>query len=163
MPVHEGYRVWCAGCDWNVAPELFVYGAGGTAERRRDFAGRHGTATFEELAREGTQGLRARLTPSSVLAGVLALLVHGLSFVLLGVGAWLLVAGWGNPFAVAFGALLVLTFLVLRPASPGSAERHHSSGAPTRPGCSRWSTPWPPRWTRAASTRSWWSRTSTRR
>lgn len=133
MPVHEGYRVWCAGCDWNVAPELFVYGVGGTAERRRDFAGRHGTATFEELAREGTQGLRARLTPSSVLAGVLALLVHGLSFVLLGVGAWLLVAGWGNPFAVAFGALLVLTFLVLRPPFPrlgGTAPQLGRADAP---------------------------------
>ncbi|MFF3468353.1 M48 family metalloprotease [Streptomyces sp. NPDC002619] len=118
MPVDEGYPVWCAGCDWNVAPELFVYGLGGTAERRRELAGRHGTETFEELAREGTQGLRARLTPSYVLACALALLVHALSFALLGVGVWLLVRSWGNPFAMVFGVLMVLLFLVLRPRFP---------------------------------------------
>lgn len=120
MPVDERYPVWCTECEWNVAPELFVYGVGGTAGLRRESAGRHGTATFEELAREGTRGRRARLTPAYVLSYALALLVHVLSFALLGVGVWLLVpaGGWGDPLASACGMALLLLFLVLRPRFP---------------------------------------------
>lgn len=112
MPVDEGYPVWCTECEFNVAPELFVYGLGGTAARRRELAGRHGTATFEELAREGTRGRGARLTPTHVLSYAMALLVHGLSFALLGTGVWLLTRGLGG---LAAGLPLVLLFLVLRP------------------------------------------------
>ncbi|WP_043455310.1 M48 family metalloprotease [Streptomyces fulvoviolaceus] len=118
MPVDERYPVWCTECEWNVAPELFVYGVGGTAGLRRESAGRHGTATFEELAREGTKGHRARLTPAHVLSYALALLVHGLSFALLGVGVWLLVRGWTRPLAAALGLPMALLFLVLRPRFP---------------------------------------------
>ncbi|MFC8519140.1 M48 family metalloprotease [Streptomyces sp. NPDC057257] len=123
MPVDAGYPVWCTGCEWNVAPELFVYGLGGTAARRRELAGRHGEGTFEELAREGTRGRRARLTASYVLSYALALMVHGLSFALLGAGVGLLVAGGGNPVAWAVGVPLVLLFLVLLPRFPRLGSR----------------------------------------
>lgn len=113
MPVDEGYPVWCTECDFNVAPELFVYGLGGTAGLRREAAGQHAVGVFEELAREGTRGRRARLTPAYGLSYVLALLVHGLSFTVLGAGVWLLVRG--GMLGVAAGVPLVLLFLVLRP------------------------------------------------
>ncbi|MGI5459379.1 M48 family metallopeptidase [Streptomyces sp. CA-249302] len=118
MPVDEGYPVWCTGCEWNVAPELFVYGLGGTAARRRELAGRHAEGTFEELAREGTQRRRAWLTASYVLSYLLAFTVHGLSLALLGAGVGLLVAGGGNPVAWVVGGALVLLFLVLLPHFP---------------------------------------------
>lgn len=130
MPVDEGYPVWCTECEFNVAPELFVYGLGGSAARRRESAGRHGTATFEELAREGTRGHRARLTPAYALSYVLAFLVHGLSFALLGTGVWLLTRGLGG---LAAGAPLVLLFLVLRPRFPRldpRVARLHREDAP---------------------------------
>ncbi|MEU6357832.1 M48 family metallopeptidase [Streptomyces sp. NPDC047072] len=116
MPVDEGYPVWCAGCDFNVAPELFVYGLGGTARLRREVAGQHAVAVFEELAREGTRGRRARRTPAYVLSYALALLVHGLSFAVLGAGVWLLVGG--GVLGTAAGIPLVALFLVLRPRFP---------------------------------------------
>lgn len=115
MPVDEGYPVWCTGCDWNMALEP---GPDGGAERRREVAGRRGTETFEELVREGAQGGGEGLTPSYVLPYAMALVVHGVSFVLLGVGVGLTIAGWGNPVVVIVGVVMVLLFLVLRPRFP---------------------------------------------
>lgn len=118
MPADEGYPAWCAACDWNVAPELFVYGVGGTATLRRELAGRHGTDVFEELARDGTQGRRVRLTPAHLASYALGLLVHASSLALLAAGAALIVLGWPQPFALAAGGVLVLLFPFLRPRVP---------------------------------------------
>ncbi|MCF3134117.1 M48 family metallopeptidase [Streptomyces olivochromogenes] len=133
QPVDEGYPAWCAACDWNVAPELFVYGVGGTATLRRELAGRGAAAVFEELARDGTAGRRPRLTAAHVASYALALLVHGSSLVLLALGAWLIARGWPNPLAVVAGAVPVLLFSVLRPRIPRlttALPRLHRADAP---------------------------------
>ncbi len=114
MPVDARFTVWCAACEWNVDPVRAAEGEppGLLERRRRELARRHG----ERLLREVADGvpLKARRDVASVLAQVLAVLVHGVTVTLVVLGAWCLVAGWGTPLPV-LGLLLLCVAWPLRP------------------------------------------------
>ncbi|MDG4862851.1 M48 family metallopeptidase [Streptomyces sp. T-3] len=115
MPVHADHVVWCPACDWNVAPELFVFGVGRTASLRRELAGRQGERVFQELAGADRIGRRSRLTPAHLASYAVALAVHGVA---LGVGAWavlILVEGWWNPVMWVVGLTMLGLSAVVRP------------------------------------------------
>lgn len=107
------FTAWCAACEWNVDPVQAAEEPPGRLERRRrELARRFG----ERLLREVADGapLKARRDVSSVLAKVLAVLVHGVTVVLVGLGVWCLVAGLGAPLIV-LGLVLLGIAVVLRP------------------------------------------------
>lgn len=108
----DRFVVWCAACEWNVAPQAPVPEGDRTERRRRALARRHG----EKLLAEVTAGdtLRAHRDTASLLAQALALAVHGITFALAAAGIWVLVTGWGSPVMV-LGLLLLGIAWPLRP------------------------------------------------
>ncbi len=115
MPVQAGHVVWCRACDWNVAPELFVFGLGGSAERRAEVAGQRAEEIFSELTRTGDFGRRSRWTAARIAAYGLSCGVVGASVALAGGAVALLVTGWWNPLSVTLGLVLLFFSAVLRP------------------------------------------------
>ncbi|WP_327352176.1 M48 family metalloprotease [Streptomyces sp. NBC_01304] len=115
MPVHADHVVWCRACDWNVAPELFVFGVGRTASLRRESAGRQAARVFQELVGADRIGRRSRLTPAHLASYAVATVVHGVA---LGIAAWavlILVAWWWNPLMWVVGLAMLGLSAVLRP------------------------------------------------
>ncbi|MFI6937733.1 M48 family metallopeptidase [Streptomyces sp. NPDC050418] len=118
MPVHGAHVVWCSACDWNVAPELFVFGLGRTAERRAEVAGQRAEQVFQELLRNGDFGRRSRWTAARIAAYGLSCGVVGASVALAGAAVALLVTGWWNPLSLSLGIALLVFSAVLRPWVP---------------------------------------------
>lgn len=114
-PLHEdaGFTVWCDRCDWNVDP----YPPATEALSRLDrLEHRLARRYSERLFAEVTKGppLRPHRDVSSVLAQVLAGIVHASTLVLVGVGLWFVFGGLG--FVLAFiGVLMLAIAVVLRP------------------------------------------------
>lgn len=107
MPVVRGFVTWCETCNWNVRP----------LEKNRRYSmqeriwmalgQRSGRRLVEDLKKSPPAKPTLRL--SMVAAWLIALLVHGLTLLFLGVGLWLLYIfwQWGNWFAL-LGALCLL-------------------------------------------------------
>ncbi len=107
------FTPWCASCEWNVDPVRAAEEPPKLLERRRRaLARRHG----ERLLREITDGapLRPRRDASSVLAQVLAVVVHGVTVILVGLGVWFVVGGLGATLFVV-GLFLLAIAVILRP------------------------------------------------
>ncbi|MFE5545049.1 M48 family metallopeptidase [Streptomyces sp. NPDC056534] len=123
------YVTWCAACDWNVDPEVRDEEPPGRVERlRRRLARRGGEQLLAELTEtedRGTSGEADGAGPpgaggkrrgaAGILAVGLSVAVHGVTLALLVGGLWLVVAGWGEGFLPAFGALGIGLAVVLRP------------------------------------------------
>ncbi|SDJ36723.1 M48 family metallopeptidase [Streptomyces indicus] len=118
MPVHAGHVVWCRACDWNVAPELFVFGLDRTAERRAEVAGQRAEQVYQELVRTGDFGRRSRWTAARIAAYALSCGVTGAAVAVAAGAVALLVTGWWNPLSLALGLALLLFSAVLRPWVP---------------------------------------------
>ncbi|MBC9715234.1 M48 family metallopeptidase [Streptomyces sp. TRM66268-LWL] len=118
MPVHADHVVWCRACDWNVAPELFVFGLGRTAERRAEVAGQEAEQVYQELVRDGEFGRRSRWTAARIAAYTVSCGVVGASVALAGGGVAVLVTGGLNPLSLSLGLVLLFFSAVLRPWVP---------------------------------------------
>ncbi|WP_225799558.1 M48 family metalloprotease [Streptomyces sp. NK15101] len=125
-PVAAGgrYVTWCAGCEWNVDPEVRDEETPGRIERlRQRLAQQYGEQLLAELSESaagtapGGAADRAEARPrpgtAGLLATALAVTIHGVTLALLAGGLWLVVAGRGALPLV--GALLLGLAVVLRP------------------------------------------------
>jgi Zn-dependent protease with chaperone function len=107
------FTPWCPHCEWNVDPLRAAEEQSRLLERRRRvLARRHGEGLLREIG-DGAP-LRPHRDASSVLAQVLAVLVHGITVVLIGLGIWFIVAGLGVTLFVV-GLFLLAIAIVLRP------------------------------------------------
>src|SRR5690348_4580398 len=88
------FTTWCDQCDWNVDPYPTTKEMLGRFELlEQRMARRYGERLFAGI----TKGipLRPHLDATSVLAQVLAILVHGSTLALVGVGLWFVFGGLG--------------------------------------------------------------------
>jgi len=105
------FVIWCSNCDWNVDPETPQQERDQLDKARRALARRHGEKLLAEVMDGGS--LRARRDASSLLAFVIALLVHGVTVALTFGGVWLLVHGWGP--GIVLGVIVLAIAWFLRP------------------------------------------------
>ncbi|MER5859181.1 M48 family metallopeptidase [Streptomyces sp900105245] len=113
------FSPWCVRCEWNVDPEGPEEQPGRLERVRRALARRYGEQLLAEVSAGGE--LRARRDASSVLAGVIALAVHGLTLALAAAGTWCVVRYWGGP-ALVLGIVLLTLAFALRPRPLGLPE-----------------------------------------
>ena len=116
LPVDNAYVTWCEHCGWNVQPleparprTIFeaLYASLGRRLSR---------SLFDEVMR--APALTYALTPSRLLAMVVAGIVHGLTVLCAVFGILLLLTGWPNPFAILGGLSGVAAAVVARPRVP---------------------------------------------
>lgn len=107
------FTPWCAQCEWNVDPVRAVEKPPRFFERRRRLlAQRQGERLLTEVAQGAP--LRPHSDAFSVLTQVIAVLVHGVTVVLVGFGIWFIVGGLGATLFVV-GLFLLGVAVVLRP------------------------------------------------
>ncbi|MEU3981269.1 M48 family metallopeptidase [Streptomyces sp. NPDC026672] len=100
------FTVWCAACDWNVAPEEPQPDMGRLERAERALAQRHGEQLLAEIL--SGRETRPRRDASAMAATALALTVHGVTLAFAVGGVWCVVAAWGG-----LGMVAGLVFLVL--------------------------------------------------
>jgi Zn-dependent protease with chaperone function len=115
MPIVRGFVTWCESCNWNVRPQ----------EKNRRYSmqeriliglgQRSGRALVEELKQNPPT--KPGFHFSSLLAWLIAFLVHAFTLLFLGVGVWLLTIfwQWGNWFALLGAIILLGVAWVTRP------------------------------------------------
>jgi heat shock protein HtpX len=113
VPAEPGFVSWCEGCGWNVQPSQSsepptLLGRAFVALGRRS-----GRQLFERLA--GSVNLQPELSAATVLAFLLAGMVHGLTLALALGGVLLIVGTWFNLGSALLGALMLGVAWVLRP------------------------------------------------
>ncbi|WP_432027965.1 M48 family metallopeptidase [Streptomyces sp. 1222.5] len=113
------FSPWCVRCEWNVDPDGPEERPGRLERVRRALARRHGEQLLAEVSAGGE--LRARRDASSVLAGVIALAVHGLTLALAAAGTCCVIRYWGEP-ALVLGVVLLTLAFALRPRPLGVPE-----------------------------------------
>ncbi|MEU8762881.1 M48 family metallopeptidase [Streptomyces sp. NPDC048659] len=116
MPVDPRFVVWCSACGWNADPSGAEPIGGSRIERaRRRMAHRYGEELFAELAHGTSGAVRNGLGAAGVQAVAVSALVHGLTVVLVVLGLWLLIAGWGEGLQPVFAVILFGFAALLRP------------------------------------------------
>ncbi|MFJ3230178.1 M48 family metalloprotease [Streptomyces sp. NPDC086787] len=119
MPADSRFVTWCSACDWNVDPALPQETPDRLGRVRRALAHRHGEYLLAD-ARDG-ESLRVRRDVSSLLAFVIALVVHGVTVAVTFLGVWLLVRAWASP-GMVFGVVVLVIAWFLRPRLPRAPE-----------------------------------------
>lgn len=106
------FSAWCRGCDWNVDPrERLQKRPGRVARLRQRIEDQLAESLFNDLAKRGDDGPRARL--AEVAAFAIAIVIHLYTLGLLVFAGWLAYVGWRNPLAwVAVLILLGIVFLM---------------------------------------------------
>lgn len=107
LAAEPGYVSWCEGCEWNLTPAKEPAPAHDMFEALyRRMSERGGKALYQSLA--GTDLSRASARGKTwylaMVFSALVLLVYPLPWI---VGAWLLIAGWGN-FMLIIDAVVLL-------------------------------------------------------
>ena len=161
-PVQAGFVPWCDRCGWGLKPPALPRARSPFAKLYVEAGRRAGGALLAEM-RRGPVG-RPRLTPALAAAFALAVLVHGVTLGLVGLGVALLAGAWGYWIIVAVGLLCLGLAWVIRPRAP-RLDAEDRDGLVTRAG-------FPPssrspiasrrRWARARWRRSSSPATSTR-
>ncbi|MSQ10438.1 MAG: hypothetical protein EXR52_05465 [Dehalococcoidia bacterium] len=113
IPVYSGYVTWCDACQWNVQPEAPFPDGGPFARIYRRLGQRLGDGMLRDL-RAGAD-LRPRLSPTVLAAGAMALLVHGITVVLLVGSLAVMSTAWPNAFLILTGASGLALAWLLRP------------------------------------------------
>ncbi len=111
------FTKWCPACDWNVDPGGPEEKKGRLETLRRTLAQRHSEkllTTMGTTTAEAQRTRRAHRDMYGLLAYVVALLVHGVTAVLVPTGVWCVVSGWGG-FLMVPGLYLLLLGWVLHP------------------------------------------------
>ncbi|MFJ8014459.1 M48 family metalloprotease [Streptomyces sp. NPDC096339] len=115
VPLDAKYVEWCAACGWNVDPAAPDAEPGRVAAFRRRLAREYGDQLSAEME-GGADGSAPRARDSSTVpASGVALLVHGVTALLVVAGVLLVVVGWDTLVQPAIGALLLGIAVVLRP------------------------------------------------
>lgn len=115
LPAEKRFVVWCTECDWNVDPGRAdrCAGHGRIASLRRRLARQYGEQLLAEVS-AGTE-LRPHRDPSSLLARLVASVVHALTAGLVVGALWLIIGGWSTVVQPVVGALLLAIAFTLRP------------------------------------------------
>jgi heat shock protein HtpX len=115
-PVQAGFVPWCDRCGWGIKPHALPRARSPFAKLYLEAGRRAGGALLAEM-RGGPVG-RPRVTPALAAAYALAVLVHGLTLGLVGLGVSLIAGAWGYWIIVAVGLLCLGLAWVIRPRVP---------------------------------------------
>jgi Zn-dependent protease with chaperone function len=118
IAVHEGVRIWCERCQWNLGAERSPSDEGFLARHYIRIGERYGRAVLERLKIASIQDLQPRMTMPKAFAFGLAATVHLLSISLLIMGMILIATGTPEPAPMLLGAGACGFAWVLRP-KPG--------------------------------------------
>jgi Zn-dependent protease with chaperone function len=115
VPVHAGYVTWCHSCGWNIAT-VPTTGQLPIGRLGRLYAG-VGRRVGDRLAVElrTRESLEPSLTPSKVIAYVIAAGVYITALAFAAGGTALLVLGFPNPFAIVVAVVLLAFAILMRP------------------------------------------------
>jgi heat shock protein HtpX len=130
-PVQAGFVPWCDRCGWGLKPPALPRARSPFAKLYVEAGRRAGGALLAEM-RRGPVG-RPRLTPALAAAFALAVLVHGVTLGLVGLGVALLAGAWGYWIIVAVGLLCLGLAWVIRPRAP-RLDAEDRDGLVTRAG-----------------------------
>lgn len=111
----QNFSQWCPECGWNLRPNTPAAGAGMLGRLYEKMGTSRALALFESVFNSDVDDQRNRISASSVLALVLAGLVHLLSLSIGIAGVCLIVFGWPHIMLIVVGALLITFFWFLRP------------------------------------------------
>ncbi|MFD7554844.1 MULTISPECIES: M48 family metalloprotease [unclassified Streptomyces] len=133
VPLDARFVEWCAACDWNVDPGSPEPDPGRIAAFRRRLAREYGDQLAAEMER-GVDGSAPRAWDAAgAFASGVALLVHGVTVLLIVSAVLLVVLGWDTGLLPVFGVLLLGLAVVLRPRAgrlPKDAQALHRADAP---------------------------------
>ena len=116
MPVHEGFITWCDACGWNLEPIQTDPPSSLLEALYLRLNKRLSRNLFTSIIKVGD--LRPRWTPTKLMAFFFAACVHLITLLLLVLGLALIIQGWPNIMAIAFGALALGAVWILRPRLP---------------------------------------------
>ncbi len=115
IPVPVGFTKWCPNCDWNLG-EAPIPPQGLKARIYADYGKKSGKALFEKLRSNEKRLLKASLSPSKIIAFLMAGLVHAFTLAVLGLGLYLVFFDWFNAITLLFGSIFVAAGVFLLPS-----------------------------------------------
>jgi hypothetical protein len=114
LSIDERYVTWCESCEWNLEPaESRAAPKSDRQLRQAARARKRGEALFRELSAKALE--RPQTTAARLASLVVALLVHAITFAVLALGVYVLVAGITHVSNIVFGVALILLSALLRP------------------------------------------------
>ena len=115
VPVHEGFRIWCDRCSWNVGGETRLDDEGFLARQYIRIGERYGKSMLEMLKTTPAQSLRPRWTLRKATAFSLAASVHLLTLAVLITGILLIATGYPSIPPMLLGAGVCVFAWIMRP------------------------------------------------
>ncbi|WP_329388901.1 M48 family metallopeptidase [Streptomyces sp. NBC_01351] len=125
VPADGQYVEWCAACDWNVDPGAPDPEPGRVAAFRRRLAQQYGDQLSAEMEHGSDDGAPRARNAATALAFGVALLVHGMTALLVVAGVLLVVLGWDTGVQPVCGLLLMGVAAALRPRAGQLPEDGH--------------------------------------
>jgi heat shock protein HtpX len=113
IPIDARYPTWCDKCDWNLEPPAAVRTRNVFETLYAQAGLRSSRNLFDAVSKD--RFLRPTIHLSTVLAFVIATLVHGIALGFAILGVWIIINSWPNVWLGLIGALCLAIAWFFRP------------------------------------------------